>query len=365
MKKLPLAITAAWVAAASLAFAAADGWTTDWEAAKQRSKAENKPILLYLTGSDWCGWCIKLDREVLSQKEFMDFASRHFVLMEADFPRKKEQPPELKKQNKELEKKYLADGYPTMWVLDSKGDKLSEDLGVLKGGVEGYLNKLGEFVTAQDDAARAFIDDTAPGFRDLTAADFTKVNSAGDTWTWQDGVLHCTGQPLSVIRTVNPLTNFELVVEWMHEKPAGNSGIFVWTTPESIERLTATGEPGLPDGIEVQILDPAFTDRMKAAGKATDWFTTHGDVFPVRVKMTPFPPLSPDGSRSFPRKNLTKGHGEWNHYYIRAINGEIRLWVNGEEVSGGNQCEPAQGYLCLESEGSPIRFRKLRIRELP
>ena len=212
---------------------------------------------------------------------------------------------------------------------------------------------------------RAFIDDTDPGFRDLTQSDFTKVNSTDDTWKWKGGVLQCTGQPVSVIRTVTEYRNFELVVEWMHENPAGNSGVFVWTTPASIEKLTAAGKPGLPDGIEVLILDHAFTKQMKAAGKATDWFTSHGDVFPVRVKMTPFPPLSPDGSRSFPRKNLAKGHGEWNHYYIRAINGEVRLWVNGEEVSGGNECDPAAGYLCLESEGSPIQFRKLRIRELP
>jgi hypothetical protein len=81
--------------------------------------------------------------------------------------------------------------------------------------------------------------------------------------------------------------------------------------------------------------------------------------------MTPFPPTSPNGERSFPRKLLSKGHGEWNHYYIRAINGEVRLWVNGEEVSGGTACDPAQGYICLESEGSPIHFRRLRIRELP
>ena len=81
--------------------------------------------------------------------------------------------------------------------------------------------------------------------------------------------------------------------------------------------------------------------------------------------MTPFPPTSPNGSRSFPRKNLSKGVGEWNHYYVRAINGEIRLWVNGEEVSGRQQHRAAQGYLCLESEGSPIDFKNIRIRELP
>ena len=217
----------------------------------------------------------------------------------------------------------------------------------------------------ESQAVRPFIDDSAPGFRDLTAADFAKVNSADDTWQWKDGLLVCSGQPLSVMRTVKEYRNFEMVVEWSHQKPAGNSGLFVWTTPESIERLTREGKPGLPSGIEVQMLDHGFTEKMRAAGKATDWFGTNGDVFAVGVKMKPFPPLSPNGSRSFPRKHLAKGHGEWNQYYIRAINGEIRLWVNGEEVSGGNACEPAQGYLCLESEGSPIHFRKLRIRELP
>jgi len=215
------------------------------------------------------------------------------------------------------------------------------------------------------DPVRAFIDDTQPGFRDLKSEDFTKVNSADDTWSWKDGVLHCTGKPVSVMRTVKEFKNFEMVVEWSHQKPAGNSGVFVWATPDSIEKLTAAGKPGLPKGIEVQVLDHGYTDKVKAAGGKTDWFGTNGDVFPVGVKMTPFPPLSPDGSRSFPRKHLAKGHGEWNHYYIRAINGEVRLWVNGEEVSGGTACNPAQGFLCLESEGSPILFRKLRIRELP
>ena len=131
----------------------------------------------------------------------------------------------------------------------------------------------------------AFIDDAAPGWRSLTEADFTKMNSADGTWSWKDGVLHCTGQPVSVHRTAKEFGNFEMVVEWMHEKPAGNSGIFVWATPASIGKLTSAGKPGLPDGIEVQILDHGFTDRMKAKGQKTDWFGTNGDVFPVRVKM--------------------------------------------------------------------------------
>ena len=228
-----------------------------------------------------------------------------------------------------------------------------------------FLSLLISMLHAVAEPVKACIDDAAPGFRDLIAADFAKVNSADDTWSWKSGVLHCTGQPVSVMRTAKEYKNFELVVEWMHEKAAGNSGVFVWTTPASIEKLTTAGKPGLPQGIEVQILDLGYETQTKAAGKACDWFTCHGDVFAVGVKLNHFPPLSPNGSRSFPRKNLVKGHGEWNHYYIRAINGEVRLWVNGEEVSGGNGADPAQGYLCLESEGSPIQFRKLRIRELP
>jgi hypothetical protein len=212
---------------------------------------------------------------------------------------------------------------------------------------------------------RALVDDESPGWVALGQADFAPVNSAEDTWSWEKNVLHCTGKPVSVLRTAKEYKNFEMVVEWSHLKFGGNSGVFVWTTPESIEKLTAEGKPGLPKGIEVQVLDHGYTEIVQKSGKKTDWFGTNGDVFPVGVKMTPFAPTSPDGSRSFPRKHLAKGHGEWNQYYIRAINGEVRLWVNGEEVSGGTAINPAQGFLCLESEGSPIDFRKLRIRELP
>ena len=75
--------------------------------------------------------------------------------------------------------------------------------------------------------------------------------------------------------------------------------------------------------------------------------------------------MAPNKRRSFPTEDLTKDTEQWNHYYIRAINGEVRLWVNGKEVSGGMDCNPRTGYLCLESEGSPVEFRNLRIRELP
>jgi hypothetical protein len=178
--------------------------------------------------------------------------------------------------------------------------------------------------------------------------------------------VNCTGQPVGVIRSKQSFTNLEMVAEWRHLKSGGNSGIFLWASQTSIKNLEA-GRGRLPDGIEVQVLDHGYTEQYERDyKKKADWFTTHGDVFPTGpARMTPFPPVAPNSMRSFPSKNLSRGVGEWNHYYVRAINGEVRLWVNGEEVSGGTGCSPASGFLCLESEGSPVEFRNLRIRELP
>jgi hypothetical protein len=211
---------------------------------------------------------------------------------------------------------------------------------------------------------KAVIDGVGPGWRELGQEDFVNVNCDPETWAWKDGVIYCTGKPVGVMRTAKQVTNFELVVQWRHMKAAGNSGVFVWVSEESLKSL----KPGqLPHGIEVQVLDHGYKDQYEQQSKKkADWFTTNGDVFPVgKSKMKPFPPTSPNGQRSFPRKNLSKGVGEWNHYYIRGINGEVRLWVNGEEVSGGSDCDPRTGYLALESEGSPIEFRQIRLRELP
>jgi len=214
-------------------------------------------------------------------------------------------------------------------------------------------------------APQAFVDGQGPGWRDLGEADFENVNCLPETWTWKDGLVHCTGKPVGVIRTTQQFTNFELVAQWQHLKSGGNSGIFVWATEEALTGLKPDSLP--PGGIEVQVLDHGYAAQYeKQNGKKSDWFTTHGDVFPVgKSDMKPFPPAAPDGKRSFPTKELSKGVGEWNHYYVRCINGEVRLWVNGEEVSGGTECTPSSGYLCLESEGAPVEFKGLRIRELP
>jgi hypothetical protein len=216
---------------------------------------------------------------------------------------------------------------------------------------------------------KAFIDGNGPGWRSLGEGDFVNVNCNADTWSFKDGQIQCTGTPTGVMRMKEPIGNFELVVEWKHLKPGGNSGVFVWASDQSIKNLHAgMHNKRLPDGIEVQILDHGFHElyAQKNKGKKGDFFSTNGDVFNTgTATFKPFEPTSPNGKRSFPRKELCKGAGEWNHYYIRGINGEVRLWVNGEEVSGGSNAEPPTGYLCLESEGSPIEFKNLRVRLLP
>ena len=218
---------------------------------------------------------------------------------------------------------------------------------------------------AAEPAPAALIDGTGPGWRAITKADLVDVNGEPGTWTWDGGTLKTTGLPVGVIRTKKPLTNFELSVRWRHLKAGGNSGTFAWVTDAALEGI----KPGqLPKGgIEIQMLDHAFTQQYEArTGKPGDWFSTDGDVFPVGTStMTPFAPLSPNGKRSFPSERRSSPAGAWNHYYVRAINGEVRLWVNGKETSGGTNCEPAEGYLCFEAEGAPVEFREVRVRELP
>ena len=230
---------------------------------------------------------------------------------------------------------------------------------------------------ADDRLPKAFVD--GAGWTELTLADFENVNGTDDTWTQRDGTIVGTGKPLGGARSKQRYRNFELVLEWKHATHAGNSGVFVWCPESAFTDLPAGTLPR--SGIEVQVLDLGYEENwQKSKGVPSDWFTSHGDVFPVGGStMTAFTPQieyatpdgeaytvgKPDSSRSFPTRRLTRAAGEWNHYYIRAINGEIRLWVNGVEVNGGTACAPAEGYLALEAEGAPIEYRNLRIRELP
>ena len=90
---------------------------------------------------------------------------------------------------------------------------------------------------------KAYLDGTGPGWKELVEDDFTDVNCDPETWTWKDGVIHCTGQPVGVIRTKKPVTNFELVAEWRHLRSGGNSGIFVWAPEKALEGIKPDSLP--------------------------------------------------------------------------------------------------------------------------
>ena len=96
---------------------AAGGWDDDYEKALARAKTEKKLVLLDFTGSDWCGWCIKLEKEVFSKPEFKTYAKENLVLVEVDFPQGKRQSAKLKAQNEKLQKEFGIQGYPTLIVL--------------------------------------------------------------------------------------------------------------------------------------------------------------------------------------------------------------------------------------------------------
>ena len=135
---LSLIITAALT---SMAFAAKDGWLDDLEKAKAQAKAENKKILLDFTGSDWCGWCKKLDAEVFSQQAWKDYAAKHLVLVEVDFPRGFQLPKATKQQNDGLAKKFNVRGYPTIVITTASGAKKGE-LGYVEGGPDAFIKAL-------------------------------------------------------------------------------------------------------------------------------------------------------------------------------------------------------------------------------
>ena len=139
MKKLACGMVAA------LALLSASGaelqWLTDLPKAQAQAKAEKKLVMLDFTGSDWCGWCIKLNKEVFSTPEFASYAKTNLVLMEVDFPRQKKLPENVKAANEALLKKYGVEGFPTIIVLNGEGKKVGE-LNYEPGGPKVFIKSL-------------------------------------------------------------------------------------------------------------------------------------------------------------------------------------------------------------------------------
>lgn len=200
----------------------------------------------------------------------------------------------------------------------------------------------------------------APGFVDLfngrDLAGWVNVNTDPDTWSVRDGQLVCSGKPLGVMRSEKQYENFVLHVEWMHVEPGGNSGVFLWSNARP-------GESRLPDGLEVQMLELDWVKLNTREGKVPPIAYVHGELFGVGgVKIVPD---NPRGERSMSVENLCRGRGEWNTYDVVAVDGVVKLAVNGKFVNGVSRSTRRKGYLCLESEGAEIHFRNIRILELP
>jgi protein disulfide-isomerase len=118
-----------------------EAWGTDYKKALEQAKSQNKLLLLDFTGSDWCGWCMKLEKEVFSQPKFKEYAEKNLVLVAVDFPRSKPQTDDVKKQNQSLQSKFQIQGYPTIIVLNGDGKKVGE-LGYMPGGPDAFLAEL-------------------------------------------------------------------------------------------------------------------------------------------------------------------------------------------------------------------------------
>jgi protein disulfide-isomerase len=121
-------------------------WITDHTKALEIAKNEGKYVLLDFTGSDWCGWCMKLDKEVFHEQAFKDYAKENLVLVTLDFPHKKALPASLKKQNDKLAEKYQIQGYPSIVVLNSKGDQIGAT-GYVEGGPTAFIEELKKIMT--------------------------------------------------------------------------------------------------------------------------------------------------------------------------------------------------------------------------
>lgn len=116
-------------------------WLTSYDAALKQAAAEDKYVLVDFSGSDWCGWCIKLDKEVFSKPSFIDYAEENLVLLLVDFPNSTPQSDEQKAANDALAKKYGIRGFPTVLILNPQGEVVKRT-GYQQGGPEAYVEMM-------------------------------------------------------------------------------------------------------------------------------------------------------------------------------------------------------------------------------
>ena len=122
-------------------------WHEDLTEAIQISQKENKPLMLFFTGSDWCGWCVRLQKEVFFKPEFTKWAEKNVVLVELDFPRRKAQKDAIKSQNAQLQQQFQVRGYPTIWFVKAATNSAGQvnlsqlgKTGYVKGGAAAWIS---------------------------------------------------------------------------------------------------------------------------------------------------------------------------------------------------------------------------------
>ena len=205
------------------------------------------------------------------------------------------------------------------------------------------MTVMGITLTANGQNPPQSSNDFVPLFNGKDLQGWVNVNCAPETWTVSDGMIKCTGIPTGVLRTVRQYENFILELDWRHVIKKGNAGLFIHS-----DALTAPGQP-FTRAVECQVMDG-----------------NHGDMFAIHGASLAEDNPKPKGwMRSYPKEARAKPAGEWNHYRVESRDGTLTLAVNGKVVTRGFHLRPRKGYICLESEGSEIYFRNIRIMELP
>lgn len=135
----------------SMAARASDStWMTDLDAAKTLAAKEGKYVLVDFTGSDWCGWCKKLTANVFSKPEFKKWANDNVILLELDFPRRKQIPNEIRQQNYSLQQAFQVRGYPTVWIFNLEKNTAGEGYSIEALGQTGYTPTVQQFTSGAD-----------------------------------------------------------------------------------------------------------------------------------------------------------------------------------------------------------------------
>lgn len=126
-------------------FAGGIRWQSNYDEALEKSKNEKKLMFVFFTGSDWCGWCMKLDREILSRNEMVEYLNKNFILYKADFPKKNKPPKAVEEKNRALSRKYGIRGYPTIVITDETGKQIGT-AGYMRGGSPAMIKHLDQFL---------------------------------------------------------------------------------------------------------------------------------------------------------------------------------------------------------------------------